>query len=144
MKRLTFFIFAGLISLFLLAACGGSEPEPAETANNSIDVVMNDIYYGDDAANPPTWTVDSGTNIRLKIQNNGALEHNFAVVRPGESIPDTYNPETDSGILLQEAGLSAAGESRNETLQSFDPGTYTVICTVVGHWPAMQGTLVVE
>ena len=66
-----------LVTVLALAACDGGasrertaapESNPAEAAvsKESLNVVMNDIYYGgsnDNAANPPVWTVTSGAEL---------------------------------------------------------------------------------
>lgn len=136
-----------LVALFL-AACGGggAEEEASSGGNTTIDVVQNDIYYGDSPTNaedPPVWTANAGGAIRVRLENLGTLEHNFAVVKLDATVPDVYTDE-NADILLAQTGLVAAGETKTETLEALDPGEYIVICTVAGHWPSMQGKLVVQ
>jgi plastocyanin len=145
MKKYRFALLAVFIALFLVACGGESDSEP-QVDFVTLDVVQNDIYYGDtpdNADNPVVWTVPTGADVTVNLVNNGALEHNFAVVKLGETIPAVYNSETDSGILLTEGGLVAGGESATKTFTAPEPGEYTVICTVAGHYPSMQGRLVV-
>jgi plastocyanin len=147
MKKIISLLLVPFVLLFL-AACGGGGEEAdggGDSGSSSISVVQNDIFYGSDGSNegnPPVWTVGAGDRIRLSLDNQGALEHNWALVGLGETIPATFNPDVDSGILIHEAGLVPAGESFSETFTApTEPGRYTVICTVVGHYPSMQGVL---
>lgn len=148
MKLLAKIAIVGIM-LFALAACGGGgEEEASSSGPTTLTVVQNDIYYGDEPTNadaPPVWTVDAGASVRVSLENQGALEHNWAIVKLGETVPDVYDAENDSGILLYETGLLEGGASFSESFTApTEPGTYTVICTVAGHWPGMQGQLVVQ
>ena len=145
--KLKLFTVLALFGALLLVACGGSDDTADDaSANANIEVVQNDIYYGDSPTNeasPPTWTVKTGAPVGVSLTNNGVLEHNWAVVNTGETIPTTFNVDTDSGILLFQTGLVAGGASYNDSFVAPAPGEYTVICTVAGHYPGMQGRLVV-
>lgn len=143
-------VFVLIVLALTLAACGGNSSEEAadEGASNvTLDVVENDIYFGDandNVNNPPTWNVSAGSEVTVNITNNGALEHNFAIIQQGESVPNPF-VEADSGdIILQDSGLTQPGESATFSFTAPDPGEYQVICTVAGHYPLMQGRLVVE
>ena len=151
-----------LISLILLAglalsACGGgasrestaAEPNQAQAAvsNESIDVVMNDIYYGDsndNATNPPTWTVTSEARVSVNMDNKGVLEHNWAVVKMGEQVSAVYDEATDQAKLFFDAGVLTGGNNQVVDFTAPLPGEYQVVCTVPGHSQAMQGKLVVQ
>ena len=148
-KRLPIYVL--LLFALVLAACGGNNGDDAaadEPESATIQVVENDIYYGDsndNAANPPTWTVPAGGEVTANITNNGALEHNWAIVELGAEVPNPFVEEDGSDIILQDSGLTPAGEEATYTFTApADPGEYQVICTVPGHYPLMQGVLVVE
>ncbi len=139
--------------LILFVACGGGEADSggndADAAQSaSISVVQHDIYYGssnDNAENPPVWSVPAGARVRVSLDNQGALEHNWAIVKQGETLPDDFaqNPSTD--LLMYDAGLVDGGDSTSSTFTApTEPGSYTVVCTVAGHYPSMQGVLEVE
>ncbi len=150
-------VIAILLAAVILAACGGGpeEPTPTPTAAVSaqeviaqtLEVVMHDIYYGespDNIQNPPTWTVKSGEQIQINMDNQGGLQHNWAVVKQGVEVPVPFDSSTSGDSLLFKAGAVEPGQQGSATFTAPDAGVYAVICTVAGHYPAMQGKLVVE
>lgn len=146
-------------AMLLLAACGGSAtptPTPALTPTPSaqqviaatLNVLMHDIYFGDDSnniTNPPVWRVPAGAQVTVNLDNQGALEHNWAVVKRGVEVPIPFMPDQNKDLLLWEAGALQGGQRNSEIFTApSEPGEYIVICTVAGHYPAMQGRLIVE
>ncbi|HMQ51103.1 MAG TPA: cupredoxin domain-containing protein [Anaerolineae bacterium] len=152
MKFKLFAVLAVLGTMFL-AACGGgggaAEPAaqaPAAAQPASIAVVMHDIYYGetnDNAQTPPTWTVPANAEITVNMDNKGVLEHNWAVVKQGEEVPEPFVEADNAGVILEDTGLVPGGQTTSAQIPALLPGEYKVICTVVGHYPLMQGRLVV-
>ena len=157
MRRWLFVVL--LLAIGVLAACGGgNDEEPAATeaaaapsAQQAIasvlEVAMADLYYGetpDNLTNPPVWTVKSGEDVQLNMSNNGALQHNWAIVKLGSEVPVPFMPETNSDILEWDAGLVDPGKQATATFTAPAAGEYQVICTVAGHYPSMQGKLVVQ
>ena len=141
------FAVVAVLSIALLAACGGGGGEADSGGSNSatIDVVMNDIFYGEAQGDAVSWTVPAGATVTVNLDNRGALEHNFAIVNSGETVPEPFDVSTNSDILFWDSGLNSAGESSSVAIQApTEAGTYTVICTDAGHYPQMQGELVVE
>jgi uncharacterized cupredoxin-like copper-binding protein len=112
-----------------------------------LEVAMHDIYYGenpDNLTNPPEWTVPAGAEVTVNMQNMGALEHDFAVVQMGAELPVPFLEE-NRDLLIFEAGKLAGGQNGTATFTApTEPGIYTVICSIAGHYPVMQGRLVVE
>lgn len=151
MKKLVLYaVMIGLLALFV-SACGGGDSDdaaPADAGSASIDVTMHDIYYGDsndNAANPPTWTVATGGVVTVNAENVGALDHNWAIVEAGATLPDTVTDVAAiEDIITYDVGVVAAGDSYSGAFNAPAPGEYTIICTVAGHYPAMQGKLIVE
>ena len=78
------------------------------------------------------------------MDNKGVLDHNWAIVKPGEQLSEVYNEATDQDKLLFDAGVLTGGETQEVDLTAPLPGKYQVICTVPGHAQVMQGKLVVE
>jgi uncharacterized cupredoxin-like copper-binding protein len=151
-------LIALLSGMLFVAACGATTPAPtsppppppteAKPAGAAITVVMKDIYYGEENTNadhPPTWEVSAGSEVALSLDNQGALEHDWAIVKAGETVPTPFMLAESKEILLFEAGAVAAGSTHEATFTApAEPGEYVVICTVAGHYPLMQGRLVVE
>lgn len=148
-------------AMLILAACGGGSstptPTPAPAAeapsaqaviSATLDVVMHDIYFGKDnnnIANPPVWTVAAGQDVTINLDNQGGLEHNWAVVKKDAELPVPFLPDQNQDLLEWSAGNVQAGQKISETFPAPSvPGEYLVICTVAGHYPAMQGKLVVQ
>lgn len=151
MKLKVAVVFLTLFAAVFLAACGGGGAarveEPAGPQSVTLDVVLNDIYYGDsptNADNPPTWTVPAGSEMTINLKNNGALEHNWAIVKPGSEVPVPFIEADNGDMILEDTGLNAAGQSTTTTLPAPAAGEYQVICTVAGHYPSMQGKLIVQ
>ena len=157
MKFISLTVLA-IVAMVFLAACGGGGRERSSGASSdaaesssgpesvTLDVVLNDIYYGDSPTNadsPPTWTVPAGSEMTINLKNNGALEHNFAIIKKGSEIPIPFVEAEHGDIILEATGLNKAGETTVATLPAPEPGEYQVTCTVAGHYPSMQGRLVV-
>lgn len=147
MKKLSLLVLTALFA-FALAACGGGNDGGGDAAGQSIDVLMNDIYFGDtndNIENPPTWTINTGGTVAANLENAGALEHNFAILTSDAQLPDTVNSLDEvSDWLVYETGEVLGGETETKTFTAPAPGEYLVICTVAGHYPAMQGRLTVN
>lgn len=159
--RLFRYTILAVLAMGLLAACG-SQDEPAPPAVTDtpvpvaaapepveISVVMNDIYFGEEATNqenPPVWTVPAGAEVTVNLDNQGNLQHNWAVAKLGAELPDVITDETAvADQLLFNAGVMDAGTSQAVSFTApEEAGEYLVICTVAGHYPLMQGRLVVE
>ncbi len=87
---------------------------------------MATIHLTEFALNPARVELTAGGT--LAVHNDGAVPHNLAI----------------EGTDLLTPMLNA-GESANLVLSGLAPGTYNIICQVVGHSDAgMKGTLVVK
>ncbi len=143
-------------ALLVLAACGGgskeeatpaaSEPSAQEAIAQVLAVTAHDLYYDepDNISNPPAWTVKAGQAFEIDLDNQGGLQHNWAIVKQGAEVPVPFNADKDSDLLLWDAGVVDPGQSEKASFTVTDPGVYKIICTVAGHYPSMQGQLVVE
>ena len=143
--------------LVLPAACGGgsSEATPAAAAAgpsaqqvlNAITVEMHDIYYGAENNNvekPPVWTVGAGQEVTMNYDNKVALEHSWAILKLGAEMPMPYT-DADADKLYYTSGHLKPSEQKADSFTApAEAGEYTVFCTVPGHYPVMQGRLVVQ
>lgn len=152
MKKL--FVLLLLLATFALAACGGSQvaAEPAADADNQeVTVEAVDLAF-----TPATVEVAAGQPVKLTLQNNGALEHDFSIM---EIEVETVHEEAGehSGGEHEQGGehvmtihpelhlAAAAGTVGTLEFTVSQAGTYEFFCSVAGHKEAgMVGTLVVE
>lgn len=111
-----------------------------------LTVEMQDNYYGaadDNLANPPVWSVSAGSDIVATLTNHGRRNHNWAIVKPGAAIPIPYKEGQAGDIILHGIGMVYGNSQTTITFTAPEPGEYMVICTVDGHYPEMQGRLLV-
>ena len=121
--------------------------QPAAEDIVTLDIEMHDSYYGDsdtNASEPPLWHVKAGQTVLVNLVNHGTQRHNWAIVKLGSKIPAAFDSETDASILLAEPGMVYASSQTQWALRAPEPGEYVVICTVNGHYPTMQGRLIVS
>ncbi len=147
MNRKVFLAVMLLLVMGLLAACGGGQPAEPVVTNEEIVVDMADIYYGDsndNVANPPEWKVTSGTDVTVRMENMGALEHSWVVLKAGEDVPINFDQSQHSDLVLFDSGIVTADSSGTTRFTAPAPGEYNVVCTVLGHSGLMQGRLVVS
>lgn len=143
-------------ALLLCISCmgGNSTATTSTTANRAVgigDVVMltvemYDNYYGDsdsNLTNPPVWTVQSSADVVATLTNHGRRNHNWAIVKQGVQIPVPYEEGQSGNIILHGIGMVYGNSQTTITFTAPEPGEYMVICTVSGHYPAMQGRLLV-
>lgn len=126
-----------------LAACSGTG---SNAGAQSLTVEAKELAFS-----PTAMEVTAGEPVKLTLQNNGVLEHDFSIMEfpiEGEA--------AESGGSGHEAGHSEGDEpdlhvsalgGASATLEftPSKPGTYEFWCTVPGHKEAgMTGTLVVN
>lgn len=115
-----------------LAACGSSGP------STKIDVVMTDFTFV-----PDSFTVPAGQEITINAANNGAVEHEFVVMKFGTEVGEDFGDE-DAGNIYWEVEI-LPGESESATFTApTEPGEYQVVCGTPGHYFAgMAAKLIV-
>ncbi len=120
--------------------------KPANDNTVTLDISMYDSYYGDSDSNmtePPIWTVTTGKTILINIENFGDEKHNWAIIKKGETVPVPFQEGRNSPLIIVEPGMVYAKSKTTWVINAPEPGDYQVICTVSGHYPFMQGRLVV-
>ena len=140
MKKITFlYLFLMATAIFLLAACGGSEPEVAETPDPvTFNFVSTDEFKWD----PATITVETGAEVSIVLENQGALEHNWILARDGIDVASASDADALYGANV---GYVQGGETGEMTFIAPGPGKYLYVCTVAGHAAGgMVGELIVE
>lgn len=159
-------VLAAIFLVWIAASCryGESSGEPEGTASSTVgatatplplptfhaailDVIMRDYFYGDTDTNisdPPVWTVPTNADVILNLENKGTFKHNWAIVKKGAAIPVPYKEGQAGDILLYGVGMVYTNSKTTATFTAPAPGEYVIICTVSGHYPTMQGRLVVK
>lgn len=120
MKR--FFMLAAVLFSLLLAGCGG-----AGGVSNTIDVTMTDFQF-----QPNQFTVPAGQEITFRSSNNGAVVHNFVIMKLGTNAGDFFDEEDVPNVYWEVELLPGATTDTSFTAPS-EPGEYQVICRTEGH-----------
>jgi uncharacterized cupredoxin-like copper-binding protein len=120
MKRILT-ITAVLLSL-TLAACGG-----AGGASNKINVTMTDFQF-----QPSQFTVPAGQEISFSGNNNGAVVHNFVIMKKGTSAGDSFDDQDVPNVYWETELQPGATVNTTFTAPS-EPGDYEVVCKTAGH-----------
>lgn len=138
-KFSTLFYFVMAAAIALLAACGGSEPEvPPAPEPVTFEFTSTDEFKWD----PSTLNVKSGAEVTIKLDNQGALEHNWILARDGVDVASASDADALYGANI---GYVQGGESGELTFTAPGPGKYLYICTVAGHAAGgMVGDFIVE
>ena len=122
-----------LLSALLLVSCGGNAG-PTST----IDVTMTEFTF-----TPNTFTVPAGQQVTVNAQNNGAVVHNFVVMKQNTTVGEDFDAADEANIYWQlevQPGQQATGTFTAPS----EPGDYQVICRTPGHYVAgMISTLTV-
>lgn len=93
---------------------------------------------------PKTLTVPAGQEITLELVNQGAIEHNFVILKKGIHAEGSFDHDANLQDILLEAQL-APGKSGTFTFTIAEAGEYQVICSIPGHLAAgMTGKLIVK
>lgn len=119
--RITQILVAVFLSL-ILVSCGGGGG-----ASTSIDVTMTDFQF-----QPNQYTVPAGQEISFKSTNNGAVVHNFVIMKLGTSAGDFFDDEDVPNVYWQVELPPGASADTSFTAPS-EPGEYEVVCRTEGH-----------
>jgi len=130
-----YFLFVVLILAALtLAACGG-----AGGASTTIDVVFTDFKFTPDA-----FVIPAGQEITLNATNNGAVVHEFVIMKLGTTVGEDFGDE-DEGNIYWEVEVDPGGSKSVTFTAPSDAGEYQVVCGTEGHFVAgMVGSLTVK
>jgi uncharacterized cupredoxin-like copper-binding protein len=114
-------ITAVLLSL-VLVSCGG-----AGGVSDTIDVTMTDFQF-----QPNRFTVPAGQEITFNSSNNGAVVHNFVVMKLGTTAGDSFDDE-DIPNVYWEVEIPPGGSTNTSFTAPSEPGEYQVVCRTEGH-----------
>ena len=119
MKR-TLIILSVLLSL-ALTFCGGGG------ASTTINVTMTDFQF-----QPNQFTIPAGQEITLNSMNNGAVVHNFVIMKLGTTAGDRFDEE-DMTNVFWEVEIQPGGSTSTTFTAPTEPGEYQVVCRTEGH-----------
>jgi uncharacterized cupredoxin-like copper-binding protein len=119
MKRI-YIIMAVILSL-MLVSCGGSG------ASTKINVTMTDFQF-----QPNQFTVPAGQEITFSSNNNGAVVHNFVIMKLGTSAGPFFDDEDIPNVFWQVEIQPGSSVDTSFTAPT-EPGDYEVVCRTEGH-----------
>ena len=116
----------------VLTACGASGP------SSNLKINMTDFKY-----DPMATTIPAGKEITLKIKNDGAVQHEYVIMKLGQTAGDKFGDEDEGNIYWEVE--AEPGESKTVTFTApAEPGVYEIVCGTQGHLEAgMKGSLTV-
>ncbi len=125
-------LMTGLLLLLALTGCGQTRPL------TTVNLKMRDYVF-----DPETFTIPAGQEITITGQNNGAVTHEFVLVKLGTDAGLAFGDEDEENIYWEFEVES--GKQVTETFTApTEPGVYQYVCGIEGHLTAgMKGTLVV-
>ncbi|MFQ5967694.1 MAG: plastocyanin/azurin family copper-binding protein [Acidimicrobiia bacterium] len=123
---------AGLI----VASCGGGDngEDAGGSPATSITILATEFAF-----NPSSVTVAARQDVTITLDNLGAIEHEWTILKAGTTI--NSEAEFDESQVLFKVPSVAAGQSASGSF-NVAAGSYQIICIIQGHFDAgMKGTL---
>lgn len=129
MKKILF----TLLMMFVLTACGGGSGP-----STKINVILTEFSFS-----PAEFKVPAGQEITITGRNEGAVTHEFAIMKFGKTVGEDFGDEDQENIYWE--FQLGAGSSVTETFTApAEPGEYQVVCGTPGHYIAgMAAKLIV-
>src|SRR5262245_30414539 len=95
-KQIT--VIGSLLAL-LLVSCRAGGP------STTIDVTTTDFAF-----TPNAFTVPAGQEITLNVINNGAVVHNFVIMKLGANAGDAFGEEDQENVFWEERDIEPGGD----------------------------------
>jgi len=97
---------------------------------------MTDFRYS-----PDSFTVPAGQEITIKATNNGAVVHDFAVMKHGMEITHDFTEEDRMNVYVL-VEVQPGDEASATFTAPAEPGEYQIVCGTPGHFiSGMTGKL---
>ncbi len=133
MNKSRFFIFILFITMFTLTACGDDGG-----ASTTIDVVFTEFSF-----TPTEFVIPAGQEITITGVNEGAVIHEFVIMKLGQTVGDDFSDE-DEGNIFWEVEVDPGATDTQTFIAPTEPGEYQIVCGTPGHVMAgMIGKLIV-
>jgi len=110
-----------LLACVTLVACSGPAPSDA------IKVTLTDFQF-----TPNSFLVPAGQEITITANNNGAVEHNFVVMKLGTTAGDAWD-DADIPNVFWKLQLEPGASQTDTFTAPTEPGEYQVVCSTPGH-----------
>ena len=110
-------IFAALIAVFALSACGGGSSAPAETIPSDAGLIVKNVKSI--RFDKSEYSAAAG-NVKVVTVNEDTVRHTLLVVQDGVKLPNFK-------LVVAQEGAIDVGEI------NLAAGSYTLICDVPGH-----------
>jgi uncharacterized cupredoxin-like copper-binding protein len=123
MKKLVILFALGLLPV--LGACGGGGP------STSIHVTMTDFAF-----TPNTFTVPAGAQITFAAANNGAVQHDFIIMKRGYQVDNQFTDADQANVYWQKLQIGAGDSVTDSFTAPSEPGEYQIVCGITGHFQA--------
>jgi len=107
-----------------LTACGGN----GTSTNLRVDMV--EFMF-----EPSDYSIPAGQEITLELSNNGAVVHEFIIMKYGTEVGQDFGPEDEENIYW-EAELDPGTSNTFTFTAPTEPGEYQVVCGTAGHYLA--------
>lgn len=132
MKKILTGTMIVLTLALILSACGAKK--------TTLNVTATDTGY-----DSMTYTVPAGAEVTLNLTNNGAIEHEYAILKKGEHVTPPFGDKDEDKIFWELDGVDS-GQTKSDTFTApTEPGEYDVICGIPGHIEmGMVATLIVK
>lgn len=108
----------------VLVACGSGG---AKSATTDLKVTMTEFTF-----QPSQFTVPAGQEISLEATNNGAIVHNFVILKLGTQVTLPFS-EDDEANTYWKLALNPGESIKTSFMAPSDPGDYQVVCSTAGH-----------
>ncbi len=90
---------------------------------------------------PNEIDIPAGQQITLNLTNNGAVHHEFVIMKLGTTVGESFGDEDEENIYWEQEVEPGQQMSVAFTAPS-EPGVYQFVCGIEGHYTAgMKGTI---
>ena len=120
MKR--YLIVAAVFFSLILVSCGGGGG-----ASTKINVTMTDFQF-----QPNQFTIPAGQEITFNATNNGAVVHNFVIMKLGTSAGPSFDDQDVPNVFWQ-VELQPGSSVNTIFTAPTEAGDYEVVCKTEGH-----------
>ena len=110
-------VFASLVAIFALSACGGGSSAPAETIPSDAGLIVKNVKSI--RFDKSEYSATAG-NVKVVTVNEDTVRHTLLIIQDGVKLPNFK-------LVVAQEGAIDVGEI------NLAAGSYTLICDVPGH-----------